>query len=53
MDCATSELMVVLRSTRKQAEQVRKQHFSMASLSAPASKFLTRVPGPTSLDVGL
>ena len=32
--------LVVLGSIRKQAEQVSKQHPSMASASAPASKFL-------------
>ena len=32
--------LVVLGSIRKQAEQASKQHSSMASMSAPASKFL-------------
>ena len=38
MGGAISEL-VVLESIRKQAEQARKQHPSMASASAPASRF--------------
>jgi hypothetical protein len=32
--------LVVLGSIRKQAEQASKQHLSMASASAPASRFL-------------
>ena len=40
--------LVVLGSIREQAEQVSKQHPSMASASAPASKFLPSVPGLTS-----
>ena len=35
--------LVVLSSTGKQAEQASKQHPSMASASAPASKFLPHV----------